>query len=85
MPTADATCHVQMTGLNALSIRPRACRFLLFGGAPLREPVVFSGPFVMSTREQAQQAFRISRTAGSEMAGKSLAYDRRVSRHPQGK
>ena len=35
-----------------------ACRLLLFSGPPLREPVVFGGPFVMNTREEIEQAFR---------------------------
>ena len=34
------------------------CRALLFSGPPLREPVVFGGPFVMNTREEIEQAFR---------------------------
>lgn len=34
-----------------------ATRLLLFAGRPLREPVVFGGPFVMNTREQIDEAF----------------------------
>jgi redox-sensitive bicupin YhaK (pirin superfamily) len=33
-------------------------RFLLLAGAPLREPVVRHGPFVMNTRAQIQTAFQ---------------------------
>lgn len=35
-----------------------ACRVLLFSGPPLREPVVFGGPFAMNTRQEIEQAFR---------------------------
>jgi redox-sensitive bicupin YhaK (pirin superfamily) len=34
-----------------------ATRLLLFAGRPLREPVVFGGPFVMNTQEQIDEAF----------------------------
>lgn len=34
-----------------------ATRLLLFAGMPLREPVVFGGPFVMNTQEQIDEAF----------------------------
>ena len=34
-----------------------AMRLLLFAGRPLREPVVFGGPFVMNTKEQIEEAF----------------------------
>ena len=33
-------------------------RFLLFAGAPLKEPIAWGGPIVMNTREELQQAFR---------------------------
>ena len=33
-------------------------RVLLFAGSPLKEPVVFGGPFVMSSEEEIKQAFR---------------------------
>ncbi len=33
-------------------------RFMVFAGAPFREPVVPYGPFVMNTREEIMQAFR---------------------------
>lgn len=35
-----------------------AARLLLFAGTPLREPVVFGGPFVMTTAADINQAFR---------------------------
>ena len=34
-----------------------ATHLLLFAGMPLREPVVFGGPFVMNTQEQIEEAF----------------------------
>jgi quercetin 2,3-dioxygenase len=34
-----------------------ATHLLLFAGRPLREPVVFGGPFVMNTQEQIEEAF----------------------------
>jgi quercetin 2,3-dioxygenase len=47
-------------GISQLDLRSRESpsRLLLFSGPPLREPVVFGGPFVMNTEEQVQQAFR---------------------------
>jgi redox-sensitive bicupin YhaK (pirin superfamily) len=33
-------------------------RFILVGGRPLREPIVQHGPFVMTTREEIEQAMR---------------------------
>jgi hypothetical protein len=32
-------------------------RFLLIAGKPLKEPVAWSGPFVMNSREEVEQAF----------------------------
>ena len=34
-----------------------ATHLLLFAGRPLREPVVFGGPFVMNTQEQIDEVF----------------------------
>lgn len=34
-----------------------ATHLLLLAGRPLREPVVFGGPFVMNTQEQIDEAF----------------------------
>lgn len=47
-------------GVSQLSLRSgeESCRLLLFSGPPLREPIVFGGPFVMNTEEEVQQAFR---------------------------
>jgi len=33
-------------------------RFLLFSGAPLKEPVAWGGPIVMNTREELILAFQ---------------------------
>jgi len=46
-------------GVSQLSLRSgeEPCRLLLFSGPPLREPVVFGGPFVMNTEDEVQQAF----------------------------
>jgi redox-sensitive bicupin YhaK (pirin superfamily) len=33
------------------------CRFLLFAGKPLREPIAWRGPIVMNTHEELQRAF----------------------------
>ncbi len=38
--------------------RSPALELLVLGGAPIREPVVFHGPFVMNTREQIYDAVR---------------------------
>ncbi len=41
-----------------LSTQHQPTRFLLLAALPLREPVVQSGPFVMNTQEEIDQAFR---------------------------
>lgn len=43
---------------DALVLRAgdRGVRFVLFGGAPLRQPIVSQGPFVMATHEQMRRA-----------------------------
>jgi redox-sensitive bicupin YhaK (pirin superfamily) len=38
--------------------RSPSLEVLVLGGAPIREPVVFNGPFVMNTREEIYQAVR---------------------------
>ncbi|MGZ8945502.1 MAG: pirin family protein [Methylococcaceae bacterium] len=41
-----------------LSTESRPARFLLLAAKPLKEPIVQSGPFVMNTQEEIEQAFR---------------------------
>jgi redox-sensitive bicupin YhaK (pirin superfamily) len=41
-----------------LSTQQQPARFLLLAALPLREPVIQSGPFVMNTVEEIEQAFR---------------------------
>jgi quercetin 2,3-dioxygenase len=41
---------IKITATNKL-------RFILFAGAPLKEPVIARGPFVMNTEEEIVQAF----------------------------
>jgi len=36
----------------------QGCSFLLLAGKPIREPVVWHGPFVMSTQEEIRQCFK---------------------------
>jgi len=59
-------------GVSQLSLRSGegSCRLLLFSGPPLREPVVFGGPFVMNTKEGIKQAFRDFEKPRFERVGK---------------
>jgi redox-sensitive bicupin YhaK (pirin superfamily) len=41
-----------------LTAGPDGTRFILVSGKPLREPIVQYGPFVMTTREEVEQAMR---------------------------
>ena len=41
-----------------VSAASAAARFILVSGRPLQEPIVQYGPFVMSTREEIEQALR---------------------------
>jgi redox-sensitive bicupin YhaK (pirin superfamily) len=41
-----------------LKTRGYDCRFLVLAASPISEPVVQSGPFVMNTHEEIEQAFR---------------------------
>ncbi len=51
-PDRSETTHLTLrTGDQPL-------RLLLFAGKPLREPVIFGGPFVMTTTEDIKQAYR---------------------------
>jgi quercetin 2,3-dioxygenase len=43
--------------LVTIKVGSGATHPLLFAGRPLREPVVFGGPFVMNTQEQIEEAF----------------------------
>jgi len=45
-------------------------RFLLLAGKPIREPVAWSGPIVMNTREELEQAFREYRDGTFVKAGR---------------
>ena len=42
----------------AVTSGERGVRFLLISGAPLKEPVAWSGPIVMNTQAELQQAMR---------------------------
>ena len=47
----------EATSLVTIKASGGATHLLLFAGRPLREPVVFGGPFVMNTQEQIDEAF----------------------------
>lgn len=51
------TRNDEAPSLVAVKASGHATRLLLFAGRPLREPVVFGGPFVMNTQEQIDEAF----------------------------
>jgi redox-sensitive bicupin YhaK (pirin superfamily) len=53
----DGDC-VRLRAADRQDSRAQALEVLLLGGAPIREPVVFHGPFVMNTREQIYDAVR---------------------------
>ena len=36
----------------------KGLRFLLFSGAPLKEPIAWGGPIVMNTQQELKQAFQ---------------------------
>lgn len=50
--------HLLKGGLVRLATGGTPARCLLMAAAPLREPVVQSGPFVMNTHEEIEQAYR---------------------------
>jgi redox-sensitive bicupin YhaK (pirin superfamily) len=50
---------VRLSDEGQLTIRSsQGARVLLIAGAPLNEPIVQYGPFVMNTREQIEQALQ---------------------------
>jgi quercetin 2,3-dioxygenase len=50
--SGSSTLRIASTSRNALA------RVLTYSGAPLREPVVMGGPFVMNSRAQIEAAYR---------------------------
>lgn len=50
----------QLVDGNELSVHAKnqPARFLLLAGMPLKEPIVQSGPFVMNSQEEIEQAYR---------------------------
>lgn len=56
----DAGTLAVLEGTGALRVEAgrEGCGFLFIAGAPINEPIVQHGPFVMNTREQIQDCFR---------------------------
>ncbi len=49
--------HPDMSGLDNATSRSSGVRFLLISGKPIGEPVAWSGPIVMNTEEELEEAF----------------------------
>jgi redox-sensitive bicupin YhaK (pirin superfamily) len=50
--------HLQNGDNLQLATQQQAAKFLVFAALPLKEPIVQSGPFVMNSVEEVEQAFR---------------------------